>query len=132
MKTFAVRLLPDEDLKKKIAQTCKEQNIQAGCILSAVGSLKKLNIRLANSKKSLIMHENFEVLSLCGTVSAAGIHLHIAVANSDGQTLGGHLLDENIIYTTCELIIVELEDLRFSREHDEKTGFKEIIFTKTT
>ncbi|MBC7421230.1 MAG: DNA-binding protein [Bdellovibrio sp.] len=129
MKTYGVRLLPDEDLKKRIVQICAENQITSACVLSAVGSLKKLNLRLANSSVCLEKSENFEVLSLNGTVSVDGIHLHIAVSDSKGQVFGGHLLDDNIIYTTCELVLMELSDTQFTRVTDSATGFKEIVFT---
>ncbi len=132
MKTHCVRLLPNEDLKVRIAQICAEKQIKAGCILSSVGSLKKLKLRLANTEARLEILENFEILSLNGTVSMDGIHLHMAASNKVGQVFGGHLLDDNIVYTTCELVIVELSDAVFTRESDQSTGFKEIKFSVTS
>lgn len=129
MKTYGVRLRPDEDLKKRIVEICIAENIQSACVLSAVGSLKQLNIRLASSKNNLQKSENFEILSLNGTVSVDGIHLHLAVADQHGQVLGGHLLDGNLIFTTCELVLLDLAQTPFTRRLDKATGFREIEFT---
>lgn len=130
MTIHCFRLQPGDDLKIQLAKICLQKNILAGCLVSSVGSLKKLNLRLANSQTFLQKVENFEIVSLNGTISVHGIHLHMSVSDSHGQVLGGHLMDENIIYTTCELVILELPDFNFSRELDSKTGFKELKISK--
>lgn len=96
-------------------------------MLTCVGSLAKANIRLADEKVTAFFNEKFEIVSLVGTLSKEGIHLHISIANSEGRVLGGHLLDGCTIYTTAEVIIGEVENLVFSREYDSETGFKELI-----
>ncbi|MFZ3229078.1 MAG: PPC domain-containing DNA-binding protein [Pseudobdellovibrio sp.] len=134
MKIYCLRLQPNDDLKLQLAKICIDKNISAGCILSSVGSLKKLNLRLANSKGFLNRDENLEIISLNGTISKNGIHLHASVSDGTGQVLGGHVAEGNIIYTTCELIIADLQNFQFKREHDSNTGFQElqIITSKTT
>jgi len=42
MKIFALRLKPEEDLKKSLKNFVVTNNIQAGFILTAVGSLKPI------------------------------------------------------------------------------------------
>lgn len=127
MKTIALRLKPDEDLKLKIQELCESNKISAACVMSSVGSLKKLRLRLADSKGLLEQNEKFEILSLNGTASNHGVHLHMAVSDGAGKVWGGHLMDGNLIYTTCELVLVEIENLNFFREHDPNTGFKELV-----
>lgn len=127
MKTHFFRLHPHQDIKKEILDFVFKNKIKAGVIVSAVGSLENLNIRLANSSTVLQKKEKFEVLSLNGTLSLEGVHLHISVANSTGQCFGGHLLDENFIFTTLEVSILEFKDVEFLRQHDPQTGYKELI-----
>ena len=130
MKVHCYRLEPNDDLKSKLAQICSEKNLQAACIVSSVGSLKKLKLRLANSKTFLEKNENFEIISLNGTISVHGIHLHASVSDEQGRVFGGHLMDQNFIYTTCELVILELPGVSFTREMDKATGFKELRINK--
>lgn len=47
MKTFALRLKPDRDLKQALKEFVYLNNIQSGYILTAVGSLKQAKIRFA-------------------------------------------------------------------------------------
>jgi predicted DNA-binding protein with PD1-like motif len=124
------RLNPDEDLKKAINNICLDKKIKAACVVSVVGSLKNVNIRLANSNEFLKIDEKFEVLSLQGLISEAGIHLHISISNSKGQVFGGHLMDGNIVFTTCEVVLLLMNDLIFNRELDSKTGFKELKISR--
>lgn len=124
------RLNPDEDLKKAINNICLDKKIKAACVVSVVGSLKNVNIRLANSNEFLKIDEKFEVLSLQGLISEAGIHLHISISNSKGQVFGGHLMDGNIVFTTCEVVLLLMNDLTFNRELDSKTGFKELKISR--
>ena len=64
--------------------------------------------------------------SLSGTLSADGAHLHIAIADSSGAVIGGHLSAGSLVRTTIELVISLLPEWRFSRELDPATGCAEL------
>jgi predicted DNA-binding protein with PD1-like motif len=126
MKIFAIRLKPNEDLKDSLNNFAIQQKIQAGFILTAIGSLKQVKIRFANQEHSTILREKFEILSLNGNIANQGLHLHIAIANQQGKTIGGHLDYGCIIYTTAEIVIGATEEFRFLRTFDEQTGYQEL------
>lgn len=63
--------------------------------------------------------ENFEILSLIGTLSQKGLHVHISVADATGKTYGGHLLDECEVYYYVELIIAKIENVKYTRIWNE-------------
>ncbi len=87
-------------------------------------------MRLSGGHDYLKKNENFEILSLNGTVSIHGMHLHLAISDRHGNAYGGHLMDENLIFTTCELIILELDSYLFTRPDDPQTGYKELKIEK--
>lgn len=126
MKVFALRLEPNLDLKQGLRNFVALHHIQAGFILTAIGSLKQATIRFADQSVSKVLNEKFEIISLGGTLSTNGIHLHMAIADKAGRTIGGHLENGCIIYTTAEVVIGESEELIFHRELDSQTGFKEL------
>lgn len=71
--------------------------------------------------------KKFEIVSLVGTLSAsAGMHLHASIADSTGATIGGHLTEGNLIYTTAEIVIGEITNTKFSRKIDSTFGYKEL------
>lgn len=127
METIAVRLHPGADLKQEIERIATEHNIEAGVILSGVGNLAKTTIRKFVIGEPQLMHPaNVEIVALSGTVSKNGCHIHLAVSDVDGTTLGGHLKEGCIVHTTCELVIGILPGLQFSRKPDEQTGWDEL------
>lgn len=122
----AFRLKPGQDLKKEILQYVTEKQIKAGWIGTCVGSLTQYNIRYANQPEGNTGSGHFEIVSLTGTVSINGSHIHISVSDSTGKTIGGHLLDSNIIYTTAEIVIQSSDDFNFKREKDGSTEWEEL------
>lgn len=46
---------------------------------------------------------------------------------SEGKTLGGHVMDGCIVRTTLEIVLIDLPEMRFSREKDPKTGYEELV-----
>ena len=130
MKEFAFRLKKGDDLKKSIEDVCLKNNFNTVVVLSAVGCLLKANIRLAKAINSLEADEDFEIVSLTGTVSCGNSHLHISLSDEIGNVIGGHLKDGNIVNTTCEIVLGILEEYESVREFDENTGYDEIVFRK--
>jgi predicted DNA-binding protein with PD1-like motif len=126
MKAYSVRLLPNSDLKNQIVNFCSESQISAGVILSSVGSLKIAILRLSDTKVGTAFQGPFEILSLNGTLSENGVHLHLCISDAQGKTFGGHLIEGCLIHTTCELIIGEIPNTTFTRELDPQTNYMEL------
>lgn len=126
MTVHALRLQPGEDLKQGIQEYAEEHDINAGWIMTTVGSLTKVHLRYANQEAGDTLTGYFEIVSLVGTVSTNGSHLHLSVSDSTGRTTGGHLLDGNLIYTTAEIVIGESRRHVFEREVDGTTPYKEL------
>ncbi len=130
MKTHIVRLHPGADLKRSIERYVRENSINAGAMLTCVGSLQMVTLRMANAKTAHELEGKFEILSLVGTLSVNGCHLHISLADKNGNVTGGHLLEGCLVFTTAELVMLELKDFVFGREKDQNTGFNELVITE--
>jgi predicted DNA-binding protein with PD1-like motif len=126
MRAYALRLKPGEDLRQQLFGFAEQHQLKAGAILTCVGSLTTTTLRLANQEGPTVYKGHFEIVSLVGTLSVNGSHLHLSVSDSTGRTIGGHLLDGNLIYTTAEIVIGELPELDFRRETDATYGYKEL------
>ena len=124
---YVFRLNPGQDLKKDIQKLVTEKQIKAGWISTCVGSLTNYNIRFANQPNGSEGSGHLEIVSLTGTVSVNGSHLHISISDSTGKTTGGHLMDGCIVYTTAEIVILSSNELVFKREKDETTGWQELL-----
>jgi predicted DNA-binding protein with PD1-like motif len=123
-----VRLRRGDDLMLSIKELCREKNIAAGVVLSAVGCISQGRVRDASGVTIRDITDHCEIVSLDGTVSARRCHLHIALSREDLSTIGGHLCSGCIINTTCELVIAELPGVAFGVEQDAETGYDELIF----
>jgi len=122
----AFRLKPGQDLRMEIQKLVNEKQIKAGWISTCAGSLTNYNIRFANQPGSSNGSGHFEIVSLTGTVSVNGSHLHISISDSTGKTIGGHLSEGNIVYTTAEIVITSTDELEFKREKDGTTEWEEL------
>jgi predicted DNA-binding protein with PD1-like motif len=127
LRTYALRLSPGEDLKECLQTFVNEHAIAAGGVLTTVGSLQQASLRFAGQEQTRIMRDRFEILSLVGTLSLEGLHLHMAISDCDGQTWGGHVMPGCIIYTTAEIIVGALTGIVFQRSMDGQTGYRELV-----
>jgi predicted DNA-binding protein with PD1-like motif len=131
MKTFAFRLKPGSDLKLEIERFAKARRLNAAFIVTCVGGLQQVTIRMAGAKPEAqdirTMEEDFEIVSLVGTTGPDGSHFHIAVSNKEGQVKGGHLKEGTIIHPTAEIVLGEMEHSVFNRSMDDETGFEELV-----
>jgi predicted DNA-binding protein with PD1-like motif len=126
MKTYAIRLRSNQDLKEELNNFIVLHKIKTGFLVTCVGSLRRAVLRLANGKLIKEFEEKFEIVSLVGTLSQDGMHIHISIADKNGNVIGGHLKEGCIVNTTAEIIIAETDEYSFSRKFDEQTGFKEL------
>ena len=125
---YALRLKPGMDLKQEMAQFVETNQLQSASVSTCVGSLRELIIQPANQKELLHLKGHYEIVSLTGTFADHGKnnHIHISVSDSTGNTIGGHLVDGNIIYTTAEIVLLNNKDLNFTRVVDPETTFYEL------
>ena len=105
MKVVPLRLQPGDDLRLALEAWIGKQGESAGCVLLGIGSLSVAKLRLAGQQESTAIRGDLEILSLTGTLSPDGAHLHITVADSTGAVIGGHLCTGSQVRTTAELVL---------------------------
>ena len=127
MRTIALRLRPGADLKAELLALAARERIRAGWMLTCVGSLSRVRRRLAGGTEHATWQGPFEIVALTGTLSQDGGHLHLAVADQQGRTIGGHLAEGCTVRTTAEVVLGVDDRLLFAREHDPATGYDELV-----
>jgi len=127
MENYTFRLRSGQDLFDSIKSFAHEKRIQAGCVLSGVGSLTHATLRLADRDFYSEYDGHFEIVSITGTVSIHGSHLHIAISDGDGTTIGGHLESGCRIYTTAEIVVAVFNNVIYKREFAEDSGYNELV-----
>ncbi len=119
------RLLPGLDLKTSLVDIRDKNGLKSGIIICMVGSLDQAILRMANEYKKTI-NGPLEIVSATGTIATNGIHVHLAVSDSEGTVTGGHLMDGSPVHTTVELCILRLNKT-FNRVFDPETGYRELV-----
>jgi len=130
MKEHAFRLQKGEDLKLSIERYVEENGIKAGVIVSCVGCLYKSVIRKADGRNSVTLDRDVEIVSVTGTLSLDGCHIHLSVSDEELRTYGGHLKVGCLVETTAEIVLLELGNYIFRRKMDSKTGYKELEISR--
>lgn len=136
-----IRLKPGDDIVAAIegaaASAMSTSRTSSAFVLTAVGSVDKVTLRMANaclqdgaeessSNEIKDWVERMEVVSLVGTLSPSGKHLHMALSDKDGIVIGGHLVAGRV-FTTLELVLGTIQNVSFQRETDEATGYRELV-----
>lgn len=127
MRPYLLRLKPNQDIKLELLRYAKVHNIKTASIVSAVGSVSSMKVRIADGKTIASDALNREVLSLSGTLIHEKIHAHIGAISTRMDVFGGHLLEGCIVHTTMEITLLDLsEDIQAERIYDSETGFDEL------
>jgi len=127
MKPLPLRLSPGDDLRAALEAEVAARSCSAAFVISAIGSLNGARLRLAGAGEPEDLRGDLEILTLAGTVAGNGAHLHMSVANSQGQVVGGHVAHGCIVRTTAEVLRLLLSEWSFNRAFDPATGFKELV-----
>ena len=127
MKPYLLRLKPNQDIKLELLKYAQERNIKTASIVSAVGSVSSMKVRIADGRTIVSDTHNREVLSLSGTLINGKIHTHIGAISTRMDVFGGHLMEGCIVHTTMEITLLDLsEDVQAERIFDSETGFDEL------
>jgi uncharacterized protein len=127
MPFLPLRLKPNCDLRRSLEDAARQDGHASAFVVSGIGSLSGATLRFAGADEESRLAGMFEIVSLSGTISADGAHLHMTIADADGRVVGGHVCYGNEIRTTAEVLLARLEDWRLSRAFDVETGYQELV-----
>jgi len=121
-----LRLPPGADLRGVLEQATRDRGM-AAFVLCGIGSLGDARLRLADATQPSVIEGPCEIVSLSGSLTADGAHLHMAVADAQGRVRGGHVVPGNLVRTTAELLLAWLPGWDLGRELDPQTGYAELV-----
>lgn len=127
-RVFVGRLVEGEDVLEKLTEIVREKNIPSGAV-QLIGSLKVVRVGFFNRETGqydVLEGKGFyELVSGLGDISWKDdepvVHVHIAAASHEGESLVGHLMPGNIADATVEYVIFEF-DKKIERKYDPNTG----------
>ncbi len=128
-RTIVARLEPGEDILETLEKLVVVNSIRAGH-LSLIGAVASATLgyfdRESQIYRSFTLNEDLEVTSCIGNIARTVddrpvVHAHMAVANEDGTTFSGHLMNGCVVSVTIEVVITIL-DGELIRDIDPATG----------
>lgn len=128
-KIHLIKLEKGEDLLETILNYVKEKNIGAG-FLMGIGALAKAKIGYFDTEKKRYLEniiQEVELISCMGNIAINKesqepiAHIHIAIADKQGRSFGGHLNEGSIVSVTAEIYLVETRPFVY-RKKEEETG----------
>ena len=84
-----MRLRPGQESKSELPRLARENDLEAASIVSAVGSLTDVSLRLANQPAAAHYVGHFELVALSRHLASEEFHLHMAVSDGERRTFGG-------------------------------------------
>ena len=127
MRSLPIRLHPQQDLRSALQSVLAEHQVSAAFVVQGIGSLSVARIRFAGMNEATELHGDLEILTLAGSLSPDGVHLHMTVSDAQGRVVGGHVAPGCIVRTTAEILLALLPDHHFSRAPDAESGWDELV-----
>ena len=127
MTPLPIRLTPGEDLRSALAALLTEHDVEAAYVVQGMGSLDGAHLRFAGKSEATALAGELEILTLTGTLSPDGVHLHMSVSDGMGKVTGGHVAVGCRVRTTAEILVMLLPGRRFRRAPDPGTGYDELV-----
>jgi len=127
MQAHPLRLFPGDDLRAALEDVLRQVKLQAAFVIQGIGSLSVAQLRFAGDEDPTELRDDLEILTLAGSLSPDGAHLHMSVADPRGRVFGGHVARGCTVRTTAEILLALLPEHRFSREQDSSSGFMELV-----
>jgi len=140
---FLIRLTPGQNLFEALKSLAADSPSRRIALLSGIGSLTnvafrnlKAGIERPVSQDKTVLFESsgpYELVSVQGTVIPSAeelvVHLHASLGTPSGAVIGGHMTAATV-FTTTELVCLELPLGSLQRRRSEETGLVEMVADK--
>ena len=108
MQTLPLKLAPGSDLRLSLEELAQRDGI-SGFVLGVVGNLTRASFLCPGQAEPTVLEGDLEVITLNGTLSPEGVHLHLSLSDGACQVWGGHLEPGTIVQKGVDLLIGVLE-----------------------
>ena len=108
MQTLPLKLAPGSDLRLSLEELAQRDGI-SGFVLGVVGNLTRASFQCPGQAEPTVLEGDLEVITLNGTFSPEGVHLHLSLSDGACQVWGGHLEPGTIVQKGVDLLIGVLE-----------------------
>ena len=104
MQPLPLKLAPGSDLRLSLEELAQRDGI-SGFVVGVVGNLTKASFQCPGQAEPTVLEGDLEVITLNGTFSPEGVHLHLSLSDGACQVWGGHLEPGTIVQRGVDLLI---------------------------
>ena len=108
MRSLPLKLDPGSDLRLNLEEIAREKGIN-GFVLGVVGNLTRAAFQCPGQSEPTVLEGDLEVITLNGTISPDGVHLHLSLSDGACQVWGGHLEPGTLVQKGVDLLIGVLD-----------------------
>ena len=104
MHPLPLKLGPGSDLRRSLEQLALQQNA-SGFVLGVVGNLSRAAFQCPGRAEPTVLQGDLEIITLQGTVSPQGVHLHLSLSDGACQVWGGHMEHGTLVLKGADLLV---------------------------
>ena len=104
MRTTPIKLAPGDDLRRRLEQLAREEQA-SGFVLGVVGNLSRAAFQCPGPPEPTVMEGDLEIITLNGTVSPTGVHLHLSLSDGACHVWGGHLEPGTLVLKGADVLV---------------------------
>ena len=104
MHAVPLHLQAGSDVRRSLEQLALEHNA-GGFVLSVVGNLSQAAFACPGKSAPTVLAGELEIITLQGTISPDGVHLHLSFSDASCQVWGGHLEHGTLVLRGADLLV---------------------------
>jgi uncharacterized protein len=104
MRAVPLHLEAGSDVRGSLEQLALEHNT-GGFVLSVVGNLSQAAFACPGKSAPTVLAGELEIITLQGTISPDGVHLHLSFSDASCQVWGGHLEHGTLVLRGADLLV---------------------------
>ena len=104
MRTTPIKLAPGDDLRLRLEQLAQTEQA-SGFVLGVVGNLSRAAFQCPGPPEPTVMEGDLEIITLNGTLSPTGVHLHLSLSDGACHVWGGHLEPGTLVLKGADVLV---------------------------
>jgi predicted DNA-binding protein with PD1-like motif/glutaredoxin len=108
LRSVPLHLGAGSDIRRSLESLAVELNA-SGFVLGVVGNLSQASFQCPGQAGPTILEGDLEIITLQGTISPQGVHLHLSFSDGACQVWGGHLEPGTLVQKGADLLVGLLE-----------------------
>jgi len=109
MRVLPLHLPAGADVRRSLEEIA-QQEASEGFVLSVVGNLQTAAFACPGQSGPTTLTGELEIITLQGTVSPQGVHLHLSFSDGECQVWGGHLEHGSLVLKGADVLVGFLQE----------------------